>query len=127
MLKKGDFLIILVILSLSGILLTHLIFLSSGSADTVTIKSGSETVAVLSLNKDQTYHAKTDEYLNTIEITDRTVCVTDANCPDKLCVRQHSISKPGESIVCLPNKLIVTISGETGEFDAVTGREGQYD
>ena len=36
----------------------------------------------------------------------------DANCPDKLCVKQGKISKDGETITCLPNKVTVTVYGE---------------
>jgi hypothetical protein len=45
--------------------------------------------------------------------------VTDADCPDKLCVRQKAISKEGETIVCLPHRLVVKISG--GEDSGVDG------
>ena len=38
----------------------------------------------------------------------------DADCPDRLCVKQGSISKNGESIVCLPHKVIVTVTGGDG-------------
>jgi len=37
--------------------------------------------------------------------------VTDADCPDRLCVKQRAISKQGETIVCLPHRLIVKIEG----------------
>lgn len=35
--------------------------------------------------------------------------ISEASCPDKLCVRQGTIRERGQSIVCLPNKMIVTI------------------
>ena len=45
----------------------------------------------------------------------------EADCPDLLCVHQKAISKEGESIICLPNKVVVTIrGGEETELDAVT-------
>ena len=44
----------------------------------------------------------------------------EATCPDHLCMEQKSISKDKETIVCLPNKVTVTvIGGESGELDAV--------
>ena len=46
--------------------------------------------------------------------------MTKADCPDKLCVNQNAVSKNGESIICLPNKVVVTVdSSENSEFDAV--------
>ena len=43
--------------------------------------------------------------------------LSDANCPDKLCVRQGKIRYTGQSIICLPNRLTVTVEG--GESDGV--------
>lgn len=44
-----------------------------------------------------------------------------ADCPDKLCVHQKAISREGESIICLPNQVVVSIvGGREREVDAVT-------
>jgi len=48
-------------------------------------------------------------------VGDEKVRVIEADCPDKLDVKQRYISKPGETIVCLPNRLIIEIKGENGE------------
>ena len=46
--------------------------------------------------------------------------MTDADCPDQLCVHQKAASKNHESIICLPNKVVVEVDGsEEREFDAV--------
>lgn len=48
--------------------------------------------------------------------------ITEANCPDKLCTYQKSISKEGESIVCLPNKIVVSIrGGAESDLDSIAG------
>lgn len=59
---------------------------------------------------------------NTVEIKGGSVSVTEASCKNQVCVRHGSISSPGESIVCLPNRLVVSIegSGKGGEYDSVT-------
>lgn len=58
---------------------------------------------------------------NLILISKGSVQVSDADCPDKLCIRQRSISRNGESIICLPHKLVITIeSPEESDMDAVT-------
>lgn len=44
----------------------------------------------------------------------------DASCPDLRCVHQRKIRYNGDMLVCLPNKVVVTIeSHEQGEVDAV--------
>ena len=50
---------------------------------------------------------------NTLIIKDGVADMVSAKCPDGLCVKQRSISKGGESIVCLPNRVIVTVLGES--------------
>ncbi len=57
-----------------------------------------------------------------IEIKDRRVRMEEAHCPNLLCVKQGWISKG--VIVCLPNKVVVTVGGGTAGpkgVDAVTG------
>ncbi len=44
-----------------------------------------------------------------------------ADCPDQLCVNQKPVSKNHESIICLPNRVVVEVeSKEESEYDAVT-------
>lgn len=43
---------------------------------------------------------------------DGQVWVTEATCPDKICIHQGKISQEGETIVCLPNRMIIQIFGE---------------
>jgi hypothetical protein len=54
----------------------------------------------------------------TLRIQDKKVWVEKAPCPNKLCMRQGKISKPGESIICLPNRIVITIEGNP--LDAIT-------
>ena len=46
--------------------------------------------------------------------------LSDANCPDKLCVHQGKISMTGETITCLPNKLTVTVYGAAESLDLIS-------
>ena len=46
---------------------------------------------------------------NFLSVKDGRADMTQADCPDRLCVNMPSISHKGETIVCLPNKVVVTI------------------
>lgn len=48
---------------------------------------------------------------NTLVISGGCADVTDADCPDRLCVNSRPIRYDGESIICLPHRLTVTIEG----------------
>ncbi len=72
------------------------------------------------LSKDGSHNIDTSFGHNRILIENNEVTVSEADCPDELCVDAFPISKSGESIVCLPNRMVVVIKSETeGEIDAV--------
>lgn len=58
-------------------------------------------------------------YFNIVRISGGKVTVSAASCRNQVCVKHSGISKTGESIVCLPNRLVVTIEGGDG-YDTVT-------
>ena len=45
--------------------------------------------------------------------------MSEAGCPDKVCVSQGEISRTGESIICLPNRIVVTIEGNNKSEDDI--------
>ncbi|MCT2534300.1 NusG domain II-containing protein [Aquibacillus koreensis] len=56
---------------------------------------------------------------NTIEIKNNQIRIKAATCPDQVCVRTGFIAKAGETIVCLPHKLVIEIQTESGETDDI--------
>ncbi len=72
--------------------------------------------------KDGEFLIEHGEYSLTLVISGGAVTVTDSNCPDGLCELSPAISRAGETIVCLPAKVILRISGEKeGELDGIAG------
>ena len=88
-------------------------------------KAGSYAVVMVRNNETARYSLSTDGIYtinggtNTIEIMDGKVRMTEAECPNHLCVRQGWISFSGQSIVCLPNELSVTITGADDAADFI--------
>lgn len=56
---------------------------------------------------------------NKVIIQDGVVWMEEADCPDKLCINQGKISKSGQTIICLPNRVMVTIKGGIIQYDGV--------
>ena len=74
-----------------------------------------------SLDIETSFTVTTDAGENQVVISGGKVSVTDADCPDKLCVKQGEIDRQGETIVCLPHKLVVEIEGGAApEFDVIS-------
>lgn len=59
-----------------------------------------------------------DRY-NIIHIENGKVWIEEANCLNQVCVRHSSIDKIGETIVCLPHKLIIEIKGDKKSLDII--------
>jgi hypothetical protein len=57
------------------------------------------------------------EYTNTLVIKDGKVSVSTANCPDKICVGHREISFVGETIVCLPHKVVIEVKAHEKNQD----------
>ncbi len=56
---------------------------------------------------------------NILKIQQGKADMVEASCPDKVCVNHRPVSMQGESLVCLPNQVVVEIeNGEEGEVDA---------
>jgi len=56
-----------------------------------------------------------------VEIADKVVRVLDSPCPHKVCVKSGPISRSGETLVCLPNRVVIRIEGgEEPSVDAVS-------
>ncbi len=80
----------------------------------VEVQVDGTVVTTLPLDSDTTYIIDgVDGGHNTLVIADGKACVTEATCPDGVCVRHRAIDKAGQSIICLPNKVVVQVIGES--------------
>jgi len=99
------------------------LFTPHAAADSanVLVSIDGETYREVPLRPDttETFRIPTLYGTNVIHIENGCVSVTQTSCPDKLCVRHGAISRPGEIIVCLPNRVVVTITGSDEEMDTV--------
>lgn len=93
-----------------------------GKADMVVVYQDGREISRYLLTENETIAIPFDgEGYNLLMISGGMASVSDADCPDRLCVSQRTISHKGESIICLPHKLVITIdSVKEGELDAVT-------
>lgn len=112
---KND--LILIIAFVVAVFVVFSVFLiTRKDGDTVKVKINGVTTAEYKLNQDFT--TVIDSYnngKNTLVIENGSVYIKDADCPDKICENHRPISKSGETIVCLPNRLIIIIERSKGE------------
>ena len=116
--RKNDILLAGVVLIIAVLGLLFYINMGKHSAATITVTVNGELYGTYSLEHDQEVSiGKT----NLLVIKDGKADMIKADCPDQICVLHKEISKNRESIVCLPNKVIVeVVGGEDTDLDAIT-------
>ncbi len=108
LIKKSDIILIAVIV-LVALLALGYVMLTKKTGVTVEISVDGDVVASFDISKDKEYQVTTDEGINLVIIKDGVVDVVEADCPDKVCVNHVPIDSAGETIICLPHKLVVEI------------------
>jgi len=115
---RYDILLVAVVLLIAGVL--GLAVRPGEEGAWVAVYQSGDEIARYDLYKDTTVTIGEEEY-NILSISRGKAAVTEANCGDHTCVRTGGISLAGETIVCLPHKLVIEIrGGEENSFDALS-------
>ena len=69
-------------------------------------------VDTLDLSTDDTYVYRTSYGTNTIVVENETVRMESADCPDKVCVNMGDKTKSGETITCLPHRMVIEVRND---------------
>lgn len=86
------------------------LFFFRGEGDTVTVAVDGKVIATYSLHENRVEDIRTGEDgLNRLIIEDGKAWIEHASCPDGICAAHKPIHREGESIVCLPNKVVITV------------------
>ena len=113
LIKKGDLILIFTILILAAAFLLFTKFSrQEGGCFVVTIEG--REYGRWSLDKDQTINISENGFHNRLQVSRGKVEMTEADCPDKICVHHKPAAYEGETIICLPHKLVVTVEAGGG-------------
>ena len=144
--RKAD-IVLLIVLVIAGLAASAALSMSraeAGADASVIIESGGKLYATYPLSEDRTVIVPSPQekasavsvpddskpasgqytHYNVVTISGGKVSVSEASCANQVCVHHDPITQGGETIVCLPNKLVVRIdpgkSGKGGGYDSVT-------
>ncbi|SHI34094.1 NusG domain II-containing protein [Parasporobacterium paucivorans] len=119
--KKNDIILLATILAVSFVafILFNILLPQQGAYVEIVVKG--EVVKSLPLDENTQYMIVSEKGYNVLDINNREAKITDASCPDKLCMHQKSIKSSDESLICLPNEVVVRVVGETdaSELDGI--------
>jgi hypothetical protein len=121
MFKKKDIFLIIIIMITSVFFIITSVIKKGTSPNTVKITISGLEYASYSLYNDREVEISNGYGNNKIVINNGMVFISEADCPDKYCVKHKPISKSGESVICLPHKLVVEITGENDVVDDISG------
>jgi hypothetical protein len=85
-----------------------------GEGQTAIIRQNGEVVMELPLSVDRTVEVGD----TVIEVKDGAIRFVESDCPGKECIHAGWLKNPGATAACLPNRVSVTVSGESG-VDAI--------
>lgn len=115
--KKWDIAVVVAVVLLSAV--TAAAFygpkLHSGANLTAVIRAEGtvvERIPLSSVEDQETRTVKGAAYTLTLSLSPRGVAVTYADCPSQDCVHTGTITRPGQSIVCLPGQVVIHLEGE---------------
>ena len=109
--KKNDILLLGAVLTLAAVIFLVCLFFTADDGNCAVITVDGEVYAKLPLDENTELLVSTEYGENLVAVRDGKVYVTDADCPDKICVRSGEAT-PMNSIVCLPHKLTVSVEAE---------------
>ncbi len=88
------------------------IFFMRGEGDCIEVRIDGELYGIYPLSRDMRLEISSGEsgmQINVLVIEDGRAFVESATCPDGICSDHRAIMREGESIVCLPHRLVITV------------------
>ena len=84
----------------------------------IEVRMDGELVGEYPLDRETTVDIESEHGINRLVIKDGEAYVEYADCPDGICSAHSPISRTGESIACLPHRVIITVTSKTPDPDA---------
>lgn len=108
------------IIALVAVVLVCVFAFYPDNAKRVNIRVDGEVVKSFDLDTDREYTINGyHDGTNILVINNHKAFIKHASCPDKLCQKQGKISKVGQSLICIPNRVVVEVSDDNIQVDEV--------
>ncbi len=108
-------LVLAVLLLITGAALMILVRTGQERGALVTVTVDREIQGTYDLSRDREVRIEGEGFFNVLKIEEGKAEITAADCPDLICVKHRPVCRAGETIICLPHRVVVEI---------ITSREG---
>jgi hypothetical protein len=117
MIGKREVILVLALVCISALCFV-LIRVAKKNGNVAKVYVDGQLEKTLSLDREGSYTFGDGEFENVVTIEGGAVRMEAADCPDKLCVKMGEIYADGESITCLPHKVVIEVeSDQQREYD----------
>ncbi len=124
MLRKTDIVLIIFFLVIAAgfNFFLYSIEEKKGGEATVVVNIDGDVVDTYSLNKDGEYEITNGHFHNKMKIAGGQVSMIEADCRDQICIHSRPIKGSNETIVCLPNKVVIEVKNIENDYgiDAIS-------
>ena len=119
LIRRADILLIIA-LAAAGLALSLGLSFGGAAGEDLVVTAEGQAYGIYPLGEDRTLSIEHGGHRNVVEIRDGSVRMVSSDCPGQDCVRSRQISRSGESILCLPNRLVLEIRGGEEVYDSVS-------
>ena len=119
--RKADLILLAAIVAAAVLCALRFRPKEAGSGAVVSVTVDGSEYGRWPLAEDRTVEIKNGEQVNVLRIEDGAAFIESADCKNQLCVASAPVSRIGQRIVCLPNRVVAEIRGAEGNAD------GAYD
>jgi len=120
MVKKRDILLGVVIIIAAFIMFMVMRITGGSDGNQIRIMVDGQEYGVYPLDQDREINIQLVSGINRVCIYSGEAYMEEADCPDGYCINQGKISKVGETLVCLPHKVVVEVINTEGSQDEET-------
>lgn len=107
--KKKDIIFITIVLVLISGALLFFRLLNQSKGHEVFIEEGGEIVGVFPLSEDRKIEVTGPLGISTVVIESGDVYMADSPCPNKICIHMGKKSERNDTIICIPNRVYITV------------------
>lgn len=115
--KKKDFILISAVLLIVSVTFSINYFINTKKGEKIEIYVDNKLYKTYDIDDEDEIKIESEKGYNLIKIHNHGVEITEASCPDKVCIHEGFIEKPSKSIVCLPNKVHIKITSDSNNED----------
>lgn len=119
MFRPADIILAIVLIA-AGFAMSFFLAFGKDDGAQVTATVAGETYGVYALDQDQKVTIRQGSHVNVFELKDGSARMIQANCHGHDCMQEGAIAKSGETIVCLPHKIVLEVTGGEEAFDVVS-------